>query len=101
MQNKPQKWGLKVCCLACSTLKYVWNFKIYCGKENPLPQVKDPIDMANSNVPVICRRKLKLSYNVVLKMMDGFASLGHFVVLDRFFSSIVLFMELLSIETMQ
>ena len=45
MPNKLQKWGLKVWCLACSTSKYVWNFEVYCGKENV--EVENPIGMAN------------------------------------------------------
>jgi hypothetical protein len=32
MPNKPQKWGLKVWCLADAVSKYVYNFAIYCGK---------------------------------------------------------------------
>lgn len=36
--NKPQKWGLKVWCLACSVSKYVWNFEFYCGRQDPPPQ---------------------------------------------------------------
>ena len=31
-----EKWSLKVWCLACLILKYVWNFEIYYGKENPV-----------------------------------------------------------------
>ena len=37
MPKKPQKWGLKMSCLACPVSKYVWNFKIYCGEENNIP----------------------------------------------------------------
>jgi hypothetical protein len=32
MPNKPQKWGLKIWCLAYAVSKYVYNFSIYCGK---------------------------------------------------------------------
>jgi hypothetical protein len=30
MPNKPEKWGVKVWCMADSTSKFVYNFKIYC-----------------------------------------------------------------------
>jgi hypothetical protein len=33
MLQKPQKWGIKVWCLTCSVTKFVWNFAIYCDKE--------------------------------------------------------------------
>ena len=97
MPNTFQKWGLKVWCLTCLTLKYVWNFKIYCRKENLLPQVEDPIGLANCSVHTICCRELKLTHNVVLKMVDGLANLDYLVVMNNFFSSIRLFMEVLSI----
>jgi hypothetical protein len=29
MPQKPQKWSIKVWCLACSVTKFVWNFAIY------------------------------------------------------------------------
>ena len=91
MLNKSQKWGLKVWCLAT---KYVWNFEVYCGKENP---IENPIGLANSNVESRRRREPKLAHNVVMKMVDGLANFGHHMVMDNFFSSIGLFMELLSI----
>ena len=34
MPNKSQKWGLKVWCLTSSFSKFIWNFEMYCGKEN-------------------------------------------------------------------
>ena len=97
MPNKPQKWGLKVWCLACSTSKYVWSYKVYCGKEISLPQVEDPISLANSNTHGVRQGEPKLAHNVVMKMVDGLANFGHHVVMDNFFSSIGLFMELLSL----
>jgi hypothetical protein len=40
MPQKPQKWGIKVWCLACSVTKFVWNFTIYCGKEEATSTVE-------------------------------------------------------------
>ena len=74
-------------CLACSTPNYVWNFEVYYGKDNP--QVEDPI--ANLNVHPICLREPKLAYNVVLKMVNGLANVGHLMAMNNFFSSIGLF----------
>ena len=93
--NKPQKWGLKVWCFACSISKYVWNFEVYCRKKNPFPQGKDCIGFANSNVPSILCGEPKLAHNVVLKMVDGLANFGHHMIMDNFFSSMRLFIELL------
>jgi hypothetical protein len=31
MPQKPQKWDIKIWCMACSLTKYVWNFAVYCG----------------------------------------------------------------------
>ena len=83
-------------CLVCSTSKYVWNFEVYCGKENPLPQGENGIGLANSNVPSSCHGEPKLAHNVVLRMIDGLSNFGHHVVMDNFFSSTRLFMDLLS-----
>jgi hypothetical protein len=40
MPQKPQKWGIKVWCLAYSVIKFVWNFAIYCGKEEVISTVE-------------------------------------------------------------
>ena len=38
----------------------------------------------------------KLAHEVVMQLLKGLWSVGHYVVMDNFFSSIGLFMELLS-----
>jgi hypothetical protein len=32
MPQKPQKWEIKIWCMACSVTKFVWNFAVYCEK---------------------------------------------------------------------
>jgi hypothetical protein len=98
LPNKPQKWGLKVWCLACSVSKYVWNFEFYCGKQDPpsqqAPDLVPPI--VPPLVPHVPQGESKLAHNVVLRMLEGLWNRGHLVVMDNFFSSIGLFKELLS-----
>jgi hypothetical protein len=57
MPQKPQKWGIKVWCLVCSVTKFVWNFAIYCGKEE-----------ATSIVEPIARGEPKLAHKVVKEL---------------------------------
>ena len=38
MPNKPEKQGVKVWYMAYSTLKFAYNFEIYCGKDPNVPQ---------------------------------------------------------------
>jgi hypothetical protein len=33
MPQKPQKWDIKVWCMAYLVTKFVWNFVVYCGKK--------------------------------------------------------------------
>ena len=93
MLNKLEKWGLKVWCLACSTLTYIWNFEVYCRKENILLIVAENVD---ESLTLVQHSEPKLAHNVVLRMVEGLLQVNHIVVMDHFFSSIGLFKELLS-----
>jgi hypothetical protein len=66
MPQKPQKWSIKVWCLACSVTKFVWNFTIYCGKEEATSTVE----------PIAIEGK------------------GHVIAMDNFFTTVGLFQEL-------
>jgi hypothetical protein len=85
MPQKPQKWGIKVWCLACSVSKYVWNFSIYCGKSQV---VRDEQPVA--------RGEPKLAHNVVLDLARAIEGRGHVIAMDNFFTSVGLFRDLLS-----
>ena len=64
---------------------------MYCGKENTIKNNQiDPIPAP------MARPQARLAHNVVMRMMDGLANVGHVVIMDNFFSSIELFKELLS-----
>jgi hypothetical protein len=56
-QYIPQKWDIKIWCLACSITKFVWNFTIYCGKEEII-----------STVEPIARGEPKLAHKVVMEL---------------------------------
>jgi hypothetical protein len=82
MPNRPQKWGLKVWCLADAVSKYVYNFAIYCGKS-----MENVVQPATRGEP-------RLAHNVVLNMVEGLDGKGHVVVMDNYFSSVGLFTEM-------
>ena len=69
---------------------------MYCGKENAPLVPGDAQALPNSIIVLVCRDEPRLAHNVVLKMVEGLANVGHIVVMDNFFSSIGLFMDLLS-----
>jgi hypothetical protein len=83
MPQKPQKWGIKVWCLACSVTKFVWNFAIYCGKEEAI-----------STVEPIARGEPKLAHKVVVELSRDIEEKGHVIAMDNFFTSVGLFKEL-------
>jgi hypothetical protein len=83
MSQKPQKWGIKVWCLACSVTKFVWNFTVYCGKEE-----------ATSTVEPIARGELKLALKVVMGLSRDIEGKVHVITMDNFFTSVGLLKEL-------
>jgi hypothetical protein len=48
MPQKPQKWGIKIWCMACSMTKFVWNFAVYCGKTEETEEVPHVARMGGS-----------------------------------------------------
>lgn len=88
MPKKPQKWGIKVWCLADSSSKYVYNFEIYCGANH----------YGVEEIPHVVRREANVAHNVVMRLLNGQEGKGHVVVTDNYFSSIGLFTELATLE---
>lgn len=84
MPKKPTKWGIKVWCLTDSTSRYVWTFDVYCGANKGVPGIKGSK-----------KGEAKQGANVVHALLEGLENRGHIVVMDNFFSSVPLFMELL------
>ena len=74
MPQKPQKWGLKVWCLADAKSKYVANFEVYCGKD---PIVKEEIRRP--------RGEVWLAYNVVLRLVSPYKGKRHVITMDKLF----------------
>ena len=85
MPKKPQKWGIKIWCLADLISKFISNFDIYCGKnlDNPLKGRGH-------------QRKSIVAQSVVMKLSIGLEHLGHCITTDNYFTSIPLLMELAS-----
>ena len=79
MPKKPQKWGMKAWVLADSSSGYIWNWKLYTGKD---------VDMPPS--------PLGLAHRVVLELLDDdrLRSKGYRVFTDNFYSSPDLFKDL-------
>ena len=79
------------------SMLYAWNFEVYYGKENASPNPENVEEVSNPIIVPVHRGEPKLAHNVVLKMVEGLGNVGHLMVMDNFFSSIGLFMDLLSI----
>jgi hypothetical protein len=79
MPKKPEKWGLKLWCLADSSSKFISNFDVYCGKS-----------MATLEEPRSARGESNLSTRVVLDLTSDIHEKGHIVVMNNY-SSIELF----------
>ena len=67
LPKKPKKWGMKVWALADSTLGYICNWKLYCGKEE---QGREP-----------------LGERVVVELLSGLEKKGYHVYFDNFYTS--------------
>jgi hypothetical protein len=87
MPQKPQKWGIKVWYMACSVTKFVWNFALYCGKNED-----------NEEVARVARREARLAHKVVLNFAADVQGKGHVISIDNFFTSVRLFEELASMR---
>jgi len=74
MPQKPQKWGIKVWCLADFVSKFVSNFEIYCGK--------DPTIVNEASMP---RGQPRLAHNAVLRLLTSNEGQGHVIAMDNFF----------------
>ena len=75
LPKKPTKWGVKVWVLSDSKTSYIYNFKIYTGKDGNI--------IANG-----------LAYNVVYELMAGCNNKGHYLYVDNFYTSPQLFHDL-------
>ena len=78
MPKKPQKWGIKIWCLADSTSKYVYNFDIYCGQNLDAPARADGH-----------WRESTMAHEVVTKLATSLEYLGHCITMDNYFTSIL------------
>jgi hypothetical protein len=83
MPKKPQKWGMKIWCLADAISRYVHDFNIYCGASHY------SVDGGKDNVV-----EGGQGAEVVEKLVGKLAHQGHLVLMDNFFSSVELFQEL-------
>jgi hypothetical protein len=88
MPNKPEKWRVKVWCLADSKSKFVYNFEIFYSKNANGPEGQAPARIGEGN----------MARNVVLGLMEGLKEKGHVLVTDNYFSSSGLFTELANRE---
>jgi hypothetical protein len=83
MPKKPEKWGIKVWCLADSITCYIANFDIYCGKSNSILECPQP-----------SRVEASLGHSVVMDLTRGLEEKNHVVTMDNYFTSVGLFRDL-------
>ena len=85
MPKKPEKWGIKFWILADASSKFIYCFDIYCSKNLEAEvRVEAPFRQGGA------------AYGVVINLLQGLEDKGHCVIMDNFFTSIPLFMELAS-----
>ena len=68
IKNKPVRWGFKLFTLCCSTTGYLWNFKVYTGKEG------DGVERG-------------LAHDTVVELCEPFAGQGYEAYFDQFYTS--------------
>jgi hypothetical protein len=83
MPKKPEKWGMKIWCLADSITRYVYNFNVYCGAS--FQRIGDTKSKTG---------EAKQGQRVVESLVEGLDDLGHVVVVNNFFTSVELFSDL-------
>ena len=78
MPKKPHKWGMKAWVLADAANGYVWDWRLYAGKEDDAPS------------------SLGLAHRVVLDLLDHdhLKNKGYHVYMDNFYTSPALFKDL-------
>jgi len=98
MPNKQVHFDIKVWTLADSMVKYVWTFGVYYSKkiedfETCVVHVN--IDSKNKSRKV----KGKQGKMVVKELTTTLYVRGHIVIVDNFFTSMLLFMDLVDLGT--
>ena len=86
--KKNAEMGIKVWCLLDSKSKYVYDFEIYCGRND---------NGADESKNVLCVEE-SVATKVVLNLVNGLEGKGHVVVIDNYFTGVGLFTELSSHE---
>ena len=78
MPKKPHKWGMKAWVLTDAANGYVWDWKLYAGKEDNSPS------------------SLGLAHRVILDLLDDdrLTNKGYHVYMDNFYTSSALFRDL-------
>jgi hypothetical protein len=67
--------------------KFVWNFVVYCGKEE-----------GQEDVARIARGEGRLAHKVVLDLAADVQGKGHVISMDNFFTSVGLLQDLVSMH---
>ncbi len=78
LPKKPKKWGMSVWALVDSDLGYIWNWRLYCGKDEE--QEQEP-----------------LGQRVVTGRLNGLQNKGYHVYFDNFYTSAALCNRLLTL----
>ena len=83
MPKKPEKWDVRLWVLANLVSKYVYDFEVYHDKSGELEEVlQQP------------RRTANAAYGLVMDLLVRLEDCGHCLVLDNFFTLVLLFQDL-------
>ena len=88
MPNKPVKFGFKIWIATNSESKYLHNFQVYTGAD------------LKKNLCGAKGREAKIGYEVLMHLMQDLHGLGHVIVMDNFFTSPRLLVDLFEKGTM-
>jgi hypothetical protein len=108
MPKKSIRFGIKVWAAADALSKYLWDFEVYCGKTgNPH---NDDSDGSRTESDAECMHSMDQprsgrgegfsGHNVVKNLMQKLQGRGHIVTTDNYFTSVLLFLDLLENGTM-
>jgi hypothetical protein len=108
MQCKLVRFGLKVWAVANALSKYLWNFKVYCGKTGNLYDDEEQDSSSDSGLPCSEEEHVPRSgkgegrqaMGVVTNHLQELDDRGHIVTKDNFFTFVPLFIDLLERGTM-
>ena len=96
MPLKPIKRGFKIFAITCSTTAYLLGFEVYTGGgADSTTEVQGGAADDAAAAAAVDDDVDQSTFEVVMRLLAPFRARGHIVYLDRFFTSLALFMHML------